>query len=94
MDTVKIIYANRFRFPDKATGEIVERATVQYLSTVPVHDSSGNTKGVPAVTVPCPFHMLDKLTSLPGEYRVTFSVTLDNRGRPVQRIDSAELVTK
>lgn len=92
MDTVKILYANRYRFPDKVTGEVVERATVQYLSTVQVTDQSGNTKGVPAVTVPCPYGMLEKLTSLPGDYHVKLSLTLDSRSRPQQRMEDATLV--
>lgn len=93
-DTVKILYANRFRFPDKATGQIIEKATVQYLSNVPVHDNKGDTKGVPAVTVPCPYGLIDKLATLPGSYQVTFGITMDSKGRPQQRIQDAELVNK
>lgn len=92
MDKVKILYANRYAFPDKATGSEIKRATVQYLSTVPVHDDQGNTKGIPAVTVPCPYGLLEKLTILPGEYEVKFSVTIDAKGRPQQRLEDAVLV--
>ena len=92
-DTVKILYANRYRFPDKTTGQIIERATVQYLSNVSVQDS-GDTKGVPAVTVPCPYGLIDKLSALPGNYQVTFGLTMDGKGRPQQRIENAELMTK
>lgn len=92
MNTVKILYANRFRFPDQKTGEMVERATVQYLSTVQVSDNDGKQKGVPAVTVPCPYRLVDKLTQLPGDYEVQFSITPDGKGRPQQRLEDANLV--
>jgi hypothetical protein len=93
-DTVKILYASRYRFPDKTTGQIIEKATVQYLSNVQVSDLTGDTKGVPAVTVPCPYALIDKLKTLPASYHVTFGITMDTKGRPQQRIEDAELVNK
>lgn len=90
--TYKVLYFSRYSFPDKATGKLVERATVQYLSPNPVDEP--DKKGIPANTVPCPYPLCEKLTHIPGQYDLTFAAIPDNRGRPQMTLVDAKLVEK
>jgi hypothetical protein len=90
MQTVTVIYAKRYSFTNRETGELVEGVTVQYLP-----DEIANKpdeKGQQPVKLSMPVGNWNQVESVPGKYDMDFDFVPDSRGNVKVKLRGLQFV--